>query len=349
MNQSQAQRDEERAVFEAFLVLQPAFAGEPIAHWNLAESDPPDILCSTVSDRTVGVELGEWLHFAEMKAGKLRETIDRQLLDAIGAPQPLNTSDHFDMVILHPKDRVRIDAGPDRVAFRQAVFRLIADVDRRWPTERSWHYAAGCRIRELTPWPPLSVYLREVQFHPGATKWGEGIDWILPPAPFDSFDDQTMVEPLLQLISDKLGKYRKRPMGTSCDELVLLVFFNQGLMYNSPLGTALRDAARVRRRQRLQTGASRGICGVVWRGRGRSPVDSGARWLLLPQHQGARRRRGAQSVRERPRNRAQAAVGLAIRRRILLAQDRQRRTGRLGKPGRGSWPYHAMNSSNPRL
>ena len=237
MNQSQAQRDEEKAVFAAFLALQPDFAGGPIAHWQLAESDPPDILCSTVSGRTVGVELGEWLHFAEMKAGKLRETIDRQLLDAIGAPQPLNSSDHFDMVILHPKERVRINAGADRVAFRQAVFGLITDVDRRWPTERSWHYAPGCHIRDLTGWSPLGFYLRGVQFHPGKTKRGEGIDWILPPTPFDSFDDQTMVEPLQQLISDKLAKYRKRPMGTSCDELVLLIFFNQGLMYNSPLGT----------------------------------------------------------------------------------------------------------------
>jgi hypothetical protein len=245
MNQSQAQRDEEKAVFDAFLVLQPDFAGEPIAHWHLADSDPPDIVCSTVSRRIVGVELGEWLHFAEMKAGKLREAIDRQLLDAIGASQPLNTSDHFDMVILHPKDRVRIDAGPDRAAFREALFMLIADVDRRWPAGRPWHYAAGCRIRDLTPWPPLSVYLREVQFHPGTTKWGGGIDWILPPALLDWFDDQTMAEPLLQLISDKLGRYRKRPMATSCDELVLLVFFNQGLMYNSPLQSPRRPVSKL--------------------------------------------------------------------------------------------------------
>ena len=44
---------------------QPDFAGEQIAHCRLADSDPPDILCSTVSGRTVGVELGEWLHLAK--------------------------------------------------------------------------------------------------------------------------------------------------------------------------------------------------------------------------------------------------------------------------------------------
>jgi hypothetical protein len=129
MNGSQTQRDEERAVFEAFLALQPAFSGELIANWRLSDLDPPDILCETVSGRTVGVELGEWVHFAEIKAGKLREAINRQLLDSIGTPQPLNTSDHFDMVILHPRSRVRFDPA-GRVAFRQSVFGLLTEVDR---------------------------------------------------------------------------------------------------------------------------------------------------------------------------------------------------------------------------
>ena len=106
MNQSEAQREEERAIFAAFFALHSTFAGEPILNWRLADSDPPDVLCLTASRRTIGVELVEWLHLAEMRAGRLREAIGRQLIDAIGAPQPLNTSDHFDMVILHPKDRV---------------------------------------------------------------------------------------------------------------------------------------------------------------------------------------------------------------------------------------------------
>jgi hypothetical protein len=207
--------------------------------------DPPDILCETVSGRTVGVELGEWLHFAEIKAGKLREAINQQLLDAIGTPQPLNTSDHFDMVILHPRDRVRIVAGLGRVAFRHAVFSLLAEINMRWPTEPSWHYSAGYREIDLARWPLLGRYLREVQFHPGKTKWEEGIDWILPPGHMDTFDDQTMTAPLLDLLSTKIVKYRTRPMEAECDEFVLLVFFNQGLIYNSPLQTPRRKAKAI--------------------------------------------------------------------------------------------------------
>jgi len=240
MNQSQAQRNEEEDVFAAFLAVQPDFAGETIEVWDPAPSDPPDIICLTVTGRRIGVELGEWLHEKEMGAGKLREQIEKQLINAIGEPQPLNTSDYFDMVILHPQERVRLKSEPDQAAFRQGVLKLIQDVDLRWPRERSWQSPQGCHIKDLAAWPPLGAYLKEVHFNPGQSKWGEGINWILPPAHWDTFNDQTMAEPLTNLIRDKLAKYQSRPMATPSDDLVLLVFFNQGLMYNSPLETPRR-------------------------------------------------------------------------------------------------------------
>lgn len=245
MNQSPEQGKEEKAVFAAFLELQPDFAGEPIKDWQLAESDPPDVICSTVSGRTIGVELGEWLHEGEMGAGKLREKIGDQLLEAIGTPQPRNTSSHFEMVVLHPQERARLKAEPERVAFRQALIDLIHAIDLRWPQERFWQSPQGCSIRDLTPWPPLFAYLKEVQFHPGQSRWGEGIDWISPAVHVNTFDDQTMAEPLIRLIRDKLTKYHSRSMATPSDELVLLAFWNQGLMYNSPIETPWREVRRL--------------------------------------------------------------------------------------------------------
>lgn len=245
MDRSKAQRDEEKAIFASFYALLPDFAGERIEHWQPAERDPPDIICTTDSGKRIGVELGEWLHFGEMTAGKLREAIERQLLDAIGEPQPVNTSRHFDMVILHPRDRVRIRGSADKASFHAAILKLIAEVDRRWPTERSWHYARGCRITDLTSWPPLGKYLKEVHFDPGQSQWAEGINWILPASPVFVFDDTTMITPLVCLLSEKIAQYRTVPMATPCDELVLLVFFNQGVLYNPPIQTPRRTAEMV--------------------------------------------------------------------------------------------------------
>ena len=63
--------------------------------------------------------------------------------------------------------------------------------------------------------------------------------------------------------------------------------------------------------------------------RGRSGAGAGR--FLLSEHQGARRRGRAESLRDGSGAGAPAAVGLALCRRILLAQDRQRRAGRVGK------------------
>jgi hypothetical protein len=233
------QQEEERLIFETFLGLEPNFAAEPVANWRLAPSDPPDILCTTGSGRLVGVELSEWLHESEMRGAQERKRFARQISRMIGEPQPANTSPHFDMVILHPKPEVRTSREP-LGAFRNALFKLIHDVDRRWLMNPSWQGPQGCRIRELSSYHPLGQYLLEVHFHPGQTQHPAGIEWILPALQLDWFNERTLVEPLLSLIEGKLTKYCKRPIATPCDDLVLLIFFNQGALFNSPLQTPRR-------------------------------------------------------------------------------------------------------------
>lgn len=69
---------------------------------SLAEADPPDVLCLTGSKRRVGVEICQWAHPGEMKAGKLRERIEERLLEAIGTPQPINISKNFWLFVFFP-------------------------------------------------------------------------------------------------------------------------------------------------------------------------------------------------------------------------------------------------------
>ncbi len=238
MNHSSAKRYKEKAVFKTFIQLHPNFAGEPIAKWILAEQDPPDILCTTLSGKILGVELTEWIHQKEMDARKLREIIHKQIMEAIGTPQPVNVSQNFDMVIFYPKDKVR---NIQRNPFREELWHLIKDVDRRWPTESSWQFAAGCRINRLNGYPELSRHINSVHFPPGSSKREKGIDWIFPPAIVDSFDYETMTRPLYDALCKKVTKYKNRAMKTDCQEYVLLVYFDQGLMYNSPISRSARS------------------------------------------------------------------------------------------------------------
>ncbi len=57
-------REHERALFAAFLNVDPEFAGERLADWHQPEDerDFPDIIGTSVTGRRIGVELGEWLN-----------------------------------------------------------------------------------------------------------------------------------------------------------------------------------------------------------------------------------------------------------------------------------------------
>ena len=76
---------------------------------------------------------------------------------------------------------------------------------------------------------------------------------------------------------------------------------------------ALRHPARVRPHQRVQADPAGGVRGVVPRGGRRHRGGPGAGRILLPEHQGARRRGRAESVRDGSGAGTPAPVGLAVR------------------------------------
>jgi hypothetical protein len=77
--------DEEKA-WNGFLTAEPKFAGEEIVGW-VPGPDPPDVLCTTVSSRTVGVELTKWVEQDYVKSGKAREKIENAYLRIVASEQ----------------------------------------------------------------------------------------------------------------------------------------------------------------------------------------------------------------------------------------------------------------------
>jgi hypothetical protein len=224
MDTGSDQKDEESALFRAFLEISPNFAGEQILKWSLAAYDPPDIICVTASGKRIGVEVSQWAHEGEMGAGKLREKIESKLRDAIGIPQPLNRSKNFKWVGLFPMMKVHITPAeyPD---FRKALLAYIQHADRAWPTYKN------C-LGDLRQFPPLDRHLAKVRCKPGKPM-DPGIDWILFPPLGDTFDDNTMLRPLLDQFQKK--KTACGSLKTACEEICLLIAHDEALLYCSPL------------------------------------------------------------------------------------------------------------------
>ena len=235
-------RAQERAIFEAFLKIEPKFAGEEIANWAQPtdEKEFPDVICMSKSGRRIGVELGEWLNEGEIQAAKSTERLQDSLLAAVGEQGPNNTENIY-LVWLRPKARARIEPT-DFGDFRHQLFACLGEFDRRWPAEQFWHSPRSHLVAgdELTPYPILARHLNGIRLFPRGVygrktkrQWPEGIDWIKFPSRGGTFSKETMFRPLLQLLADKKEHYG----ATDFDHLSLVVYYNQALLYNSPVET----------------------------------------------------------------------------------------------------------------
>jgi len=242
-----SKREHEKAIFEAFLRVVPQFSGETLRDWSQPQdcSEFPDVICTTRSGQRIGVELGEWLNEDEMCKAKGMERIQSSILSAIG-DQGENTTDNIFFLWLRPKPKARVKPA-DVGLLRGELFRCIGEVDRRWPSEPSWHNPPGHDVasEELSRFSMLQKYLVSIRFFPRKRYegwppngrfvrriWPSGLNWIVFPCRGGSFDQNSMLQPLLELVAHKKERYGGCRTGFAGLHLVL--YYCSALIYNSP-------------------------------------------------------------------------------------------------------------------
>lgn len=245
-------RPEEKLIFQTFYRAHPDFAGRPV---NWAEGpDPPDVVCTDVAGKLVGVELGEWLNEQQIRTNKRLERWQDSYLKAIrsqGIPPPQN----FGIVWLGPKSTQGLSAS-DSLLFRSELMSLLERVDNEWPKHCEWRSPQGAFVREFADHPCLARYLTHLQLHP---KWGSGpppgCRWIGFPFRGGAYSPMDAVEALLGLLRDKTAKYSDLQAKHSLAELYLIAYYNKALLYNSPFlapNFGLSDVAAIAAREVAQ-------------------------------------------------------------------------------------------------
>lgn len=227
-------KEAEANLFRFFLSLQPLFAGEPIVEWCQPAADPPDILCRTGAGQTVGVELGSWIDQGQMDVRRQQERIETDIRAAIGE-QPENSTRHFRFVQLHPKDRVRmheINAGD----FRRELFALIARADGE-SVEDAWPGSSEIVRPDRSSCPAVAKALHSIQCF--RRREGDdpvpGIPWVIFPSWGGAYHPQSMVDALQRRLAEKREKYLSSSELKSFGEFILIVHYDQALLYNSPV------------------------------------------------------------------------------------------------------------------
>jgi hypothetical protein len=245
-----SKRQEEKAIFEAFLQERPRFAGEPIKKWGQPEDEKefPDVTCFTITGRKLGVELYRWLNESQIRHTKKIERIHNSITSALGN-QGDNTTKNIYFIMLYPKSNACVKPK-DRDLLRQELFHYIKEVDDRWLSEPLWHNPPAYRAtpEKFSPFPILQKYLDSIMFVPrrGYTglptnvrpvkkTWPRGQNWIhLPPPLHGSFSFDDMFQTLINSIVRKKKHYS--PIGTGFDSLYLIVYYNNlAASYNPPV------------------------------------------------------------------------------------------------------------------
>lgn len=223
------------------MIQQPLFVGERIARWSQPEIDPPDVLCWTASGKVIGVELGSWLDEIQITERKQQERIENEILATIGE-QPENFTQHFRFIWLHPRSTVHMrEIRADE--FRRELFALISEEDRGW-TARA---RSRMIVRIPSSFPALAHALQSVQFFERreSDMRVSGVPWIRFRNWGGAYHPRSMVEALLRRLKEKREKYRFDGKLASLAEFVLIVHYDQALLYNTPTdapGFGFKDA-----------------------------------------------------------------------------------------------------------
>ncbi len=198
-------------------------------------------MCCTLSDGScVGVELTEWLHEGQMRAGKQRERLGESISNTIANVPPNNTA-NIRRVSMTPKPGApRFDAN-DAVTFKDELLALIAEIDQ---SHDSW-FAQGFWL----PWshfqcsPTLGEYLSRGDFTPGRPS-RSAARWIRPEPRGGLYTVDAAFGALVRCLDNKTKRYGSKPPGL--DEFHLLVHYTQGWSCNTlpiTLRSGFRDVA----------------------------------------------------------------------------------------------------------
>lgn len=208
-------RAQELLIMQGMLATD-AQLGREFKQVRAVPDDPPDLVCETPDGRTVGIELGEWLHQEQITRRRILGQLERQIRQLVAQDSELSAFVATHRVQLSPHSFDR--SLPDKKAQRQALAALVEEL--RQAAQRGDEYL---RFDE----EPLSSLFEYAGIHPLADA---GIH-ISMDGWYDPADTQRALH---RLIDAKAKKYADLKAAKNLDELVLVTYYHQVYWENSP-------------------------------------------------------------------------------------------------------------------
>ena len=222
----------ERAIFESFYRNKPDFAGRLI-EWEEG-TDPPDVICLDKEGKRLGVELAEWLNEEQMKASKLRERIEESFLKVIQSQNVVPPS-KIGMIWLNTKPNTQLKES-DAENFCNEIYAFIEKVNSDSSNNKDFDSPQGFSVQDFSGYSFLDRYLEDLHFFSRVyfAETSLGIPWIRFQESAGPYTPPDAVNALLKILDKKISKYQNLHQEQNLDELYLLIFYDQGLLHNTP-------------------------------------------------------------------------------------------------------------------
>jgi hypothetical protein len=216
-------KEMEKIIFDAFIKIEPNFAGGPVT-CEQCEKDPPDFICENNQGR-IGVELGEWLHKDQTTKSRAFEDIEREIKEKVLSEATISDfMKNHDISIFHIENKF-----PSKLNKANFITSLIDFLNKFINTSQLNRKESF--INEFNGYPKLKEFITGIEIYesrvPGVIEFSKGRDC--------SPDDA--VDALLIIINDKINKnnYQNLKAKLGLSELDLIIYYNKALIYNSPL------------------------------------------------------------------------------------------------------------------
>lgn len=244
-------RPDESAAWAAFLAAAPQFAGEEIVNW-FDGPDPPDVMCTGPSGRTIGVELTKWVEHDQVTDSKGRELLENSYLRIIESEKE-DRPEHVGIAFLHDKSLKM--KQQDAHHFRTQLFEFLASENGKpepslnpllsipqgyWNRVRSWDNPQGAPVSDFGGYPLLERYLKNVWILPRNRHQHipAGMPWILFESHGGAYTPDWMAQAAVDRILAKVTKYQPENIRArhSLSEFDLVCFYcDEALLHNTPI------------------------------------------------------------------------------------------------------------------
>jgi len=251
-------RPAEEFAWKVFFDALPLFSDEAIANW-VPGAEPPDVLCTTATGKTIGVELTRWLVASDVRKRAGKELQQNAVLHAIASGNETRPQ-NIGYVNLEMGSTLRLQK-PDYAVFKQQLYDFLAAEDSKPPRPTTmdrnqaapdWsqfqRFGQALSGPDFVKHPILAKYLSLVRVFPRTDlpTLAGGVEWVMFPD-FGGFSSrQVMVTAAVCEIKKKVLKYQtNNPRhAQSLGEFDLICHTSeQTLKFNGPLFDSLPEVA----------------------------------------------------------------------------------------------------------